>query len=129
VGGSNRRSPGFAPLKNLDVELVLSPVRSDPYDLTQFDLSLALWQDLARVLLSAASRSRAWLPSRCPEADPRSCVDRAKKNAAKGMPVEFKVLPGTTLAFDHSLTDDQPVVVRQGARSSRINRGHLEVHP
>lgn len=62
------------------------------------------------------------------EADPRSCVDQARKNAAKGMPVEFKVLPGTTHAFDHSLMGDKPVVVRQGGQmvTHRYNRESVE---
>lgn len=58
------------------------------------------------------------------EADPRSCIDRAKENAAKGMPVEFKVLPGATHAFDHSLMGDKPFVVQQGSHAVtyRYNR-------
>ncbi len=50
------------------------------------------------------------------EADPRSCIDKAKENAAKGMPVEFKVFSGTTHAFDHSLMADKPFVFQQGGR-------------
>ena len=49
------------------------------------------------------------------EADPRSCIDKAKKNAAKGMPVEFTVFPGTTHAFDHSWMGDKPVVTKRGS--------------
>jgi dienelactone hydrolase len=51
------------------------------------------------------------------EADPRSCIDQARKNADKVMPVEYKVFPATTHAFDHSLMGDKPVVVQQGRRS------------
>ncbi|MGH8674205.1 MAG: dienelactone hydrolase family protein [Burkholderiales bacterium] len=62
------------------------------------------------------------------EADPGSCIDRAKENAAKGMPVEFKVLPGATHAFDHSLMGDKPFVAWQGNRSVtyRYNREAVE---
>jgi dienelactone hydrolase len=49
------------------------------------------------------------------EADPRSCIDKARENAAKGMPVEFTVLPNTTHAFDHSVMGDKPVVSQQGS--------------
>lgn len=51
------------------------------------------------------------------EADPRSCVDKARANAAKGMPVELKVFPGTTHAFDHSWMADKPVASQQGGRT------------
>jgi dienelactone hydrolase len=62
------------------------------------------------------------------DADPRSCVDKAKANAAKGMPVEYKVFPGTTHAFDHSLMGDKPVVLRYGNRTvtHRYNRDSVE---
>lgn len=62
------------------------------------------------------------------EADPRSCIDKAKENAAKGMPVEFTVFPGTTHAFDHSLMADKPVVSQQGGRTVtyRYNRESVE---
>jgi len=62
------------------------------------------------------------------EADPRSCVDNAKANAAKGMPVELKVFPGTTHAFDHSWMADKPVVTQQGGRTItyRYNREVVE---
>jgi dienelactone hydrolase len=62
------------------------------------------------------------------EADPRSCIDKAKANAAKGLPVEVKVFPGTTHAFDHSLMGDKPVVVPQGRRTItyRYNRPAVE---
>jgi len=62
------------------------------------------------------------------EADPRSCIDKAKENAARGMPVEFKVFPGTTHAFDHSLMGDKPVVTQQGSRTvtHRYNRESVE---
>ena len=48
------------------------------------------------------------------EAEPRSCIDQAKKNADRGMPVEITVLPGTTHAFDHSWMGDTPVVTQKG---------------
>jgi dienelactone hydrolase len=40
------------------------------------------------------------------------------------MPVEFKVLPGATHAFDHSLMGDKPFVVQQGSHAVtyRYNR-------
>jgi dienelactone hydrolase len=62
------------------------------------------------------------------EADPRSCIDQAKKNAARGMPVELTVFPGTTHAFDHSWMGDKPVVTQQGARTitHRYNRESVE---
>ena len=62
------------------------------------------------------------------EADPRSCIDTAKKNAARGMPVEFKVLPGTTHAFDHSWMGDKPVVAKVGGLTVtyRYNRESVE---
>lgn len=62
------------------------------------------------------------------EALPRSCIDKAKENAAKGMPVEFKVLPGATHAFDHSLMGDKPFVVQQGSQTLtyRYNREAVE---
>jgi dienelactone hydrolase len=48
------------------------------------------------------------------EASPASCVDQAKKNAAKGLPVSWKVYPKTTHGFDSSLMGDKPFVIRQG---------------
>lgn len=62
------------------------------------------------------------------DADPRSCVDQAKENASRGMPVEYKVFPGTTHAFDHSLMADTPVVLQQGNRTHthRYNRQSVE---
>lgn len=50
------------------------------------------------------------------EADPRSCIEKAKANAARGMPVELAVLPGTTHAFDHTWMKN-PVVTRQAGHS------------
>lgn len=62
------------------------------------------------------------------EADPRSCIEKAKENAAKGMPVEFKVFPGTTHAFDHSWMGDKPVVAKAGSLTVtyRYNRESVE---
>lgn len=62
------------------------------------------------------------------EADPRSCIDKAKENAAKGLPVEFTVLPGTTHAFDHSWMGDKPVVDKAGSLTVtyRYNRESVE---
>lgn len=62
------------------------------------------------------------------EADPRSCIDQAKKNAANGMPVELTVLPGTTHAFDHTWMGDKPFTERQGGRTVtyRYNRESVE---
>jgi dienelactone hydrolase len=62
------------------------------------------------------------------EADPRSCVAKATANAAKGLPVEFTVLPATTHAFDHSWMGDKPVMARQGNRTVtyRYNREAVE---
>lgn len=50
------------------------------------------------------------------EADPRSCIETAKANAAKGLPVELTVLPGTTHAFDHTWMKN-PVVSYQAGHS------------
>jgi dienelactone hydrolase len=50
------------------------------------------------------------------EADPRSCIDKAKENAAKGLPVELTVLPGTTHAFDHTWMKT-PMVSQQAGHS------------
>jgi dienelactone hydrolase len=62
------------------------------------------------------------------EADPQSCIDKAKANAAKGMPVELKVFPGTTHSFDHSLMGGKPVVVPRGRHTItyRYNREAVE---
>ena len=51
------------------------------------------------------------------DADPRSCIDQAKKNAAKGMPVELTVLAGATHAFDHTWMAGKPVVTQLGSRT------------
>jgi dienelactone hydrolase len=50
------------------------------------------------------------------DADPRSCIDKAKENAARGLPVELSVLPNTTHAFDHTWMKN-PVVTNLGGRS------------
>jgi dienelactone hydrolase len=50
------------------------------------------------------------------EADPRSCIDKAKENAAKGLPVEITVLSKTTHAFDHTWMNN-PVVTYQAGHS------------
>lgn len=62
------------------------------------------------------------------DSDPRSCIDQAKKNAAKGMPVELTVFPGTTHAFDHTWMGDKPITERQGGRTVtyRYNRESVE---
>lgn len=62
------------------------------------------------------------------EADPRSCIEKAKANAARGMPVEHRVFPGTTHGFDHSLLADKPFVFQQGGRTVtyRYNRESVE---
>ncbi len=62
------------------------------------------------------------------EADPRSCIEKARKNAAKGMPVEHTVFPNTTHAFDHSLMGDKPVVAQQGSLTVtyRYNRDSVD---
>ena len=62
------------------------------------------------------------------DADPRSCIDKAKVNAAKGMPVEYKVFPGTTHAFDNSLLADKPFVFQQGGHTVtyRYNRESVD---
>jgi dienelactone hydrolase len=50
------------------------------------------------------------------DADPRSCIDKAKENAAKGLPVELTVLPNATHAFDHTWMKS-PVVTSVGNRT------------
>jgi dienelactone hydrolase len=62
------------------------------------------------------------------EANPRSCVDKAKANAAKGMPVEYTVFPGTTHAFDNALMGDRPYVIQRGGTTItyRYNPGSVE---
>lgn len=62
------------------------------------------------------------------DSDPRSCIDAAKANAAKGLPVEYKVLPGTTHGFDHSLMADKPFVQQRFGRTItyRYNRESVE---
>lgn len=62
------------------------------------------------------------------EADPRSCVEKARANAAKGLPVELKMFPGTTHAFDHSWMADKPVAGKTGGRTVtyRYNREAVE---
>ena len=47
---------------------------------------------------------------------PRSCIEQAKQNADMGMPVEYRVFPETTHAFDHTLWGDKPVAVQYGPR-------------
>jgi dienelactone hydrolase len=48
------------------------------------------------------------------DADPRSCIEQAKANAAKGLPVEHHLFPGTTHGFDHSLRAGKPTVYQRG---------------
>jgi dienelactone hydrolase len=62
------------------------------------------------------------------EANPRSCVDQAHANAAKGLPVELIELPGTTHAFDHTWMGDKPVVEKNGNNTItyRYNRESVE---
>jgi len=48
------------------------------------------------------------------EADPRSCIEKAKDNAAEGLPVELAVLPGTTHAFDHTWMKNPEVSYQAG---------------
>jgi len=61
------------------------------------------------------------------EADPRSCIEQAKENAAKGLPVEFTVLAGTTHSFDHTWMRN-PIVTQQAGHSVtyRYNRDSVE---
>ena len=51
------------------------------------------------------------------DSDPRSCIEQAKQNAEMCMPVEYRLLPDTTHAFDHSLWGDKPVEVDYGRRT------------
>ena len=63
------------------------------------------------------------------EADPRSCIEQAKKNIAKGLPVDLAVLPGTTHAFDHTWMGAEPVVATKGDGRTityRFNRASVE---
>ncbi|HET9404494.1 MAG TPA: dienelactone hydrolase family protein [Burkholderiales bacterium] len=62
------------------------------------------------------------------EADPRSCITKAKANAGRGLPVELAVFPNTTHAYDHSWMGDKPVMARLGNRmvTYRFNRESVE---
>lgn len=62
------------------------------------------------------------------ESNPQSCVQQAKQNAEMGMPVEIRLFPDTTHAFDHSLWGDKPVEVQYGLRTVtyRYNRQSVE---
>ena len=51
------------------------------------------------------------------DCDPRSCIDKARENAAKGMPVEYKVFPGATHRFDDSSLADKPFVFQRGGQT------------
>jgi len=51
------------------------------------------------------------------DSSPRSCIEQASQNAAMGMPVEYRVFPDTTDAFDHSLWGDKPVEIQYGPRT------------
>jgi len=51
------------------------------------------------------------------EADPRSCVERAKANAGKGLPVEYTLLPNTTHAFDHTWMGDKVFTSQQAGHT------------
>jgi dienelactone hydrolase len=62
------------------------------------------------------------------DSNPRSCVEKAKENASKGLPVEYKVFPGTTHGFDNSLIGDKPFVFQQGNQTItyRYNRQSVD---
>lgn len=62
------------------------------------------------------------------DSDPRSCVQQAKQNSEMGMPVEIRLFPDTTHAFDHSLWGDRPIEVQYGPRTVtyRYNRQSVE---
>jgi len=62
------------------------------------------------------------------EANPQSCIAKAKENAAKGQPVELTIFPGTTHAFDHSWMGDKTVTAQQGNRTVtyRYNRASVD---
>ena len=75
-----------------------------------------------------------WAPTMTRRTRARAST-RPGENAARGMPVEFAVFPGTTHAFDHSLMGDKPVVAAAGGPDghlpvqSRRGRGGLESGP
>jgi dienelactone hydrolase len=48
------------------------------------------------------------------ESSPKSCIEQARKNAAKGLPVTWKLYPATTHSFDDSLLGDRAVSFRRG---------------
>ena len=60
--------------------------------------------------------------------NPRSCVEQANQNAALGMPVEYRVFPATTHAFDHSLWGDRVVEIQYEYRTVtyRYNKQAVE---
>ena len=51
------------------------------------------------------------------DSPPKSCIEQAKKNAARGLPVTWKLYPHTTHAFDNSLFGDKPQTFRQGTQT------------
>jgi dienelactone hydrolase len=51
------------------------------------------------------------------ESSPKSCVEQARKNQAKGLPVEWKVYPKTTHAFDYSILGDRPLTFQRGGQT------------
>jgi dienelactone hydrolase len=54
------------------------------------------------------------------ESPPKSCVSQAQKNKARGLPVEWKVYPGTTHGFDFSGLGDKPLVIRRPGSGETI---------
>ena len=51
------------------------------------------------------------------EAPTAPCIAQAKRMAAKGMPVSWKLYPNTTHSFDNSLMGDRPFTRQSGGRT------------
>jgi dienelactone hydrolase len=47
------------------------------------------------------------------ESSPKSCVEQARKNKDRGLPVELKLYPKTTHGFDFSQLGDKPWTFRR----------------
>jgi dienelactone hydrolase len=54
------------------------------------------------------------------DAPPRSCVEQAQKNKARGLPVEWKLYPNTTHGFDFSNLGDKPLIIRRPGAGGTI---------
>ena len=60
------------------------------------------------------------------EASPQSCVDQAKRNSGRGLPVEWKLYPGATHLFDNAKMDGTPLSYQRGRYLYRGDAGIVE---